>query len=267
VAAAAGWSMVLVMGFPFLWMLATSLKPARDIFTTPLQLIPAEVTLDHFVALWQRTNFFTHLLNSTVVAFGVVVATLVVGGLGAYSLGRCRYPGRSQIAGLVLFTYMLAPVLMIIPFYVMMRQLGLVNSLVGLMLAQTSFCFPFALWLLRAYFKAIPIELEEAAWIDGASRLRGVVWIVAPLAVPGVIATAIFTFIVSWNDYLFALILITSDSLKTVPVGLQNLYQANLVEWGMFMAAGVVITLPVLAGFAFLQRYLLAGWGSGALKG
>ncbi|MBI4242358.1 MAG: carbohydrate ABC transporter permease, partial [Candidatus Rokubacteria bacterium] len=137
----------------------------------------------------------------------------------------------------------------------------------ALVLAFVSFCMPFTLWLLRAFFETIPIELEEAALVDGAGRFRAVVYVVLPLALPGVIATSIFTFILAWNDYIFTRILISADELKTLPVGVQDLFHSALIDWGLIMAAGVMITIPALAFFILVQRHLVAGWGSGGLKG
>src|SRR6266542_3970255 len=133
--------------------------------------------------------------------------------------------------------------------------------------ADSSFCLPFALWLLRAFFQSIPVELEEAARVDGAGRPRAVLYVVAPLALPGLVATAIFTFTLAWNDYIFTRILIASDELKTLPVGVQDLFAAAVVDWGLVMAAGMLITIPALAFFMAVQRHLVAGWGTGGLKG
>jgi ABC-type glycerol-3-phosphate transport system permease component len=134
-------------------------------------------------------------------------------------------------------------------------------------LAYTAFCLPFALWLLRTFFQAIPLELEEAAMTDGASRAQSVLHVVLPLAAPGVVATGTFTFILAWNDYIFARVLISADELKTLPVGIADLYNASVVDWGMIMSAGMLVLLPVLAVFLVIQKYMVAGWGSGGIKG
>jgi ABC-type glycerol-3-phosphate transport system permease component len=142
-----------------------------------------------------------------------------------------------------------------------------VDTHTALVLSYSSFCLPFSLWLLRAFFQSIPIELEEAAQVDGAGRARALIYIVAPLALPGLIATSIFTFTLAWNDYIFTRILIVSDELKTLPVGVQDLFSAAVVDWGLVMAAGMLITIPALAFFMAVQRHLVAGWGTGGLKG
>jgi ABC-type glycerol-3-phosphate transport system permease component len=252
---------------PLAWMLSTSLKPPREVFATPPTLVPAAPTLENFVRLVRETAFVTYFANSVAVSGFTVALTMVVGAAGAYSLTRFAFPGRDAVAKLVLCTYMFAPIMIVIPIYILVRRLGLVNTHTALVLAYSSFCLPFALWLLRAFFQSIPIELEEAAQVDGAGRLGALVHIVAPLALPGLIATSIFTFTLAWNDFLFARILIASDELKTLPVGVQDLFSAAVVDWGLIMAAGMLITVPALAFFMAVQRHLVAGWGSGGLKG
>ena len=168
---------------------------------------------------------------------------------------------------MILFAYMFAPIMIIIPFYVMMRFLGLNNTHIGLVLAYTAFCLPFNLWLLRTFFQSIPVDIEEAARIDGASRQQAILYVLLPLALPGVVATGIFTFILAWNDYIFARVLLSADELKTLPVGIADLYNATVVDWGMIMAAGLLVIAPVVAVFVFIQKYMVAGWGAGGVKG
>ncbi|MGH7264379.1 MAG: carbohydrate ABC transporter permease, partial [Candidatus Rokuibacteriota bacterium] len=250
-----------------LWMLSTSFKPSGEIFATPPGLIPRTTTLGNFHRLFADSNFRIYFQNSVVVSLSTVLLALVVSAAGAYGLTRFRFPGREKIAGLILLTYMFAPIMIVIPFYILVKQLGIVNTHLALVLSYTTFCLPFCLWLLRAFFQGIPIELEEAALVDGAGRPRAVWHVVLPLALPGLIATGIFTFILAWNDFLFALVLITSDELKTLPIGVQDLFNATIVDWGMIMAAGVMITVPTIAFFVAVQRHLIQGWGAGGVKG
>jgi ABC-type glycerol-3-phosphate transport system permease component len=259
---------LLVLGaFPFAWMLSTALKPSAEIFATPPTMVPHHATLDNFTRLLRDTSFPTYFTNSVTVSLTTVVLTLAVSALGAYGLTRFAFRGRETVAGLILLTYMFAPIMIIIPFYLIVKQLGIVNTHLALVLSYTTFCLPFCLWLLRSFFQAIPLELEEAALVDGASRARAVWWVVLPLALPGLIATGIFTFILAWNDFLFALVLITSDELKTLPIGVNDLFNATIVDWGMIMAAGVMITVPTIVFFIAVQRYLIQGWGAGGVKG
>ncbi|MBI3455454.1 MAG: carbohydrate ABC transporter permease [Candidatus Rokubacteria bacterium] len=252
---------------PFFWMVSTSLKPPVEVFAQPPNFIPNAPTLENFGRLFTSTNFLIYFRNSLTVSGLAVLLTMAAGAAGAYSLTRYRYPGREQIAGAILCTYMFAPIMVVIPFFILMKRVGIENTQLALILAFTSFCLPFTLWLLRAFFETIPLELEEAAMVDGANRFRAVLYVVLPLALPGLIATSIFTFILAWNDYIFTRILIASDELKTLPVGVQDLFHSALIDWGLIMAAGVLITIPALAFFIGIQRHLVAGWGSGGLKG
>jgi multiple sugar transport system permease protein len=252
---------------PLLWMLSTSLKPPREVLATPPTLIPAAPTLENYARLLGQTAFVRYFVNSVSVAGFTVLLTMAVGAVGAYSLTRFRFPGREGIARLILCTYMFAPIMIVVPIYILARRLGIVDTHTALVLSYSSFCLPFSLWLLRAFFQSIPIELEEAAQVDGAGRPRALAYIVAPLALPGLIATSIFTFTLAWNDYIFTRILIVSDELKTLPVGVQDLFSAAVVDWGLVMAAGMLITIPALAFFMAVQRHLVAGWGTGGLKG
>jgi ABC-type glycerol-3-phosphate transport system permease component len=252
--------LLTVCAFPLAWMVITSIKPNREILTAVPALIPSTVQFDAYVRLFTTTNFLTYFYNSVFVAGTATI-------LAAYGITRFRFRGRELISTTMLFTYMFAPIMIVVPFYILMRQAGLVNTQIGLILAYATFSLPFSMWLLRSFFQSIPLDLEEAAMTDGASRPQAVARVIVPLALPGVIAVAIFTFIVAWNDYLFVRVLVSSDSLKTLPVGMNDLYVSTVTDWGMMMAGGVVITLPALVFFVIIQRYLIAGWGAGAVKG
>jgi ABC-type glycerol-3-phosphate transport system permease component len=259
--------LALQAAFPFLWMVSTSFKPPAEVFAQPPAFIPEDPTWENFRRLFTATNFLIYFKNSLIVSGLAVVLTMVVSAAGAYSLTRFSYLGREKIAGLILCTYMFAPIMVVIPFFILVKKLGIENTHFALVLAFTSFCLPFTLWLMRAFFATIPLELEEAALVDGAGRVRALIYVVLPLALPGIIATSIFTFILAWNDYIFTRILITSDELKTLPVGVQDLFHSALIDWGLIMAAGMMITLPALLFFLSVQRYLIRGWGAGGVKG
>jgi ABC-type glycerol-3-phosphate transport system permease component len=260
-------ALLFFSAFPFFWMGATAFKPSQEIFATPPSLWPRSFTLAHVERLFAETKFLTYFRNSLTVSLSAVGVTLLLAAPAAYSLTRFRFHGRDEIAGMVLFAYMFSPIMIIIPFYVMVRFLGLANTHLGLVLAYTAFCLPFSLWMLRSFFQSIPIEIEEAALTDGANRFQAVIYVVLPLALPGVVATGIFTFILAWNDYIFARVLLSRDELKTLPVGIADLYNASVVDWGMIMAAGLLVIAPVLGVFLFIQRYMVAGWGAGGVKG
>ena len=264
-----GCALVLLIfaAFPFFWMISTAFKPLREIFAYPPYFFPKDSTLANFVRLFEQTRFLTYFKNSVIVSTSAVVVTMIIATAGAYSLTRFRYYGRERIASLILFTYMFAPIMIVIPFYVLIRKIGIANTHLALIMAYTAFCLPFNIWLLKAFFQSIPIVLEEAALTDGAGRIQAIIHVVFPLALPGIIATGIFTFILAWNDYIFVRILITSDELKTLSVGIADLYNATVIDWGMIMSGGMMITIPVLVFFTFIQRNLIAGWGAGAVKG
>jgi ABC-type glycerol-3-phosphate transport system permease component len=266
VACGAG-ALVFLTAAPLAWMVLTAFKPPAEIFVSPPTILPRAFTLENVTRLFEQTRFGVYLVNSALVAAGTVALTLAVAIPGAYGLTRFRWRGREAISMAVLFTYMFAPIMVIIPFYVLMRTFELTNTHLGLVLAYSAFCLPFALWLLRTFFQSIPLDLEEAALTDGASRLEAVRYVLLPLAAPGLIATGTFTFILAWNDYIFARILLSADELKTLPVGIADLYNASVVDWGMIMSAGMLVLVPVFVVFLFIQKYLVAGWGSGGIKG
>jgi ABC-type glycerol-3-phosphate transport system permease component len=259
--------LVFFVALPFVWMLATAFKDSQELFAWPPYLFPRHFTFANVARLFEQTNFLVYFTNSVIVASCTVVLTLAFGVPGAYGLTRFRFRGRETIAGGILFTYMFAPIMIAIPFYVLIRTIGIADTHLALILAYTTFCLPFALWMLRTFFQSIPLELEEAALTDGATRAQAVRHVVLPVALPGIIASGIFTFILAWNDYVFARILITSDDLKTLPVGIADLYNASVIDWGMIMSAGMLVIVPVVAVFIYVQRFLVAGWGAGAVKG
>lgn len=264
---AAAAALVTLCAFPLAWMLSTALKPPPDVLAWPPTLLPPNPTAGNFARLFSQTNFLVYFRNSMICAWAATTLSVALGAVGAYSLTRFRYPGRETVAFTMLFTYLFPPIVLIVPFYILFRQLGLANSYAGLILAYTAFALPFSTWMLWAFFQSIPLELEEAALVDGAGRPRAVLHVVLPLALPGVIAVSIFTFIVAWNDYLFARVLMTSEDLKTLPVGVQDFFSMAVIEWGTIMAAGVMITIPALVFFVAVQRYLIRGWGTGGVKG
>jgi ABC-type glycerol-3-phosphate transport system permease component len=257
---------LLPVVFPILWMFLSAFKPLQELVTVPPTWLPRQPTLQHFRDLMVLTNFPTYLWNSTLAACLTAVITVAVGLLGAYSLTRFRYPGRRLLANFTLVSYMFPPILLAIPLFVVISRLGLVDSLVSLALAHISFALPFCLWLMWGYMKGVPIALEEAAMIDGASRMGAFLRVVIPMSLPGIIAIGVLSFLVSWNDYLYALILLTSEGKKTLSLGVSTFLGSMGVEWGLINAAGVVITLPVILVFGLVQRFLIQGFGAGGVK-
>ena len=262
------WTVILLIAFPLFWMIVTSLKPESELFTRPPTFFPSEYTLANYERLLFDTHFPTFFMNSSIVALGTTLLVIVVATLGAHSLVTFRYRGRRLLAQAVLFTYLLPSGILVIPLYLVMARLGLVNSLLGLVICYATFALPFALWLLRSFMAAIPIDLESAAMIDGASRIRAFIDVILPQALPGIISTALFTFIVAWNEYLFALVLINRQLSMTLPVGVFSvLNNPHQIEWGLMMTASVMMSVPLIIAFSFLQKHLTRGFGAGALKG
>lgn len=257
---------VVVLSFPLAWMVLISFKGDAEQFVTPPTLLPANPVLTNYSGLFQRTNFPRYIFNSVVVATATVVLTLSIASLGAYSLTRFPFLARPVFASAILFIYMFPPIFLGVPLFVIFTRLKLTNTFVGLILAHTTFALPFLLWMLRDFFLAIPREMEEAAFVDGCSRTRALWSVVFPLARPGLIAAGIFAFILSWNDYIYALILMTSESRKTVTVGISLFVESTTIEPGLMTAGGVLITVPVLIVFMFAQRYLVQGLAAGAIK-
>ncbi len=254
------------VALPLLWMLSSSFMPFDELFGRQLRLLPGAPTVQHYADLLVRTRFPVYFKNSLIVAMLATLGAIVCAILAGYGLTRFRFRGKQAISGAVLLTYMFPPILMAIPLFVMLKQVGLTNSLVGLALAHISFALPLAMWLSTIFFRAIPIELDEAAMIDGASRLTTLWRVILPVAGPGVIAIAVFVFVLSWNDYLFSLVLMVAEANKTLPVGVAGFQEATSVEWGLIMAGGVLITVPVMIGFVLVQRWLIQGLSAGAIK-
>lgn len=262
------WTVILLIALPLVWMIITSIKPQTELFMIPPVFFPEEVTFEHYRRLLTETPFLTYLRNSVILAGSTTVLVIVVATLGAHSLVRFSYPGRESLAGAVLFTYLLPSVVLVIPLYFLMAALGLVNTLLSLVIAYTTFALPYALWLLRSFMSAIPPDLEAAAMVDGASRFRAFIDVILPQAAPGIISTALFTAILAWNEYLFALVLINSDASRPLTTGVMNMLVTSFnIEWSLLMAASVMMSVPLLVVFVGLQKYLTRGFGAGAVKG
>jgi multiple sugar transport system permease protein len=206
--------------------------------------------------------------NSVIISTSTTILVITVAVLGAYSLTRFTYPGRERIAFLVLATYLLPSVVLVLPLYLMMVKVGIANSLFSLVVAYTTFALPYALWLLRSFMASMPEELEWAALVDGASRFGAFVDVVLPQAIPGIISTALFTFIVTWNEYFYALILVNTDEARPLTTGVITMLVTSFnIEWSLLMAAAVAMSLPLIIIFVFLQGYLVRGFAGTGVKG
>jgi len=253
--------------FPLLWTLLTSLKYEADIVTQTMQYIPRRITFENYVTIWTQSGFPTLVFNSFVVTATTVVLCLITGTLAAYSFSRFHYPGRGALMLGYLVIRMFPAVLMIIPLFILMRGVGLLDSRFGLALAYTSFLLPLFVWMLKGFFDAAPKELESAARIDGCTRLGAMIRIVLPLARNGLVATSVFVAIAAWNEFLFALMLTTSQGSRTWPVGLQLMVGEFQLPWGVLAAGGIISIIPVMILFAIVQRTMVHGITAGAVKG
>ena len=258
---------VAIVAFPLFWMIASSFKPRTELYAFPPTFFPAVPTFANYYELLFGTSFATYFKNSLIVAAGATVLSMVIGSLGGYTLSRFRYPGFRLFARVTLLSYMLPSIMLVIPLYITIGELGLVDTLESLIITNTTFTLPFALWLMRAYFSTIPMELEEAAMIDGCTRFQALMRVIIPLALPGIVSTSIFAFTHAWNEYLYALVFIHSDSLRTLPPGMGTFIQMDSVyQWGVLMAGSVLITIPVLIFYMLVQRNLVAGMTEGGVK-
>jgi ABC-type glycerol-3-phosphate transport system permease component len=252
---------------PFLWMLSTSFKDPAEVALRDPTIVPRTVALQNYADVFARGHFGQYFVNSVVVAVATTVVSVAIATLSGYAFARYRLPGGRALLFGILGTQMFPAILLAIPLYVLIRNLGLLNSLLGLILVYTTFALPFCVWMLRNYFLTIPRDLDDSALVDGASRLQALRMVILPVAMPGIAATAIFSFILSWNEFLYANTFISSTDRRTLPVGLQSLIGEYTTDWGMLMAGAVVMTLPIVLAFLVVQRHLTQGLAAGAVKG
>ncbi len=256
-----------IFTFPFFWTVLTSFKSDQEIYASAFHFFPKVFSIQQYINVWHEYKFGLHFYNSTVVAFAVTFLTVAIASFAAYAIVRMKFKGQRNYDRGVLFLYLTPAILLVIPLFIILSKLGLYNTRLGLILACTTFALPFCIWLLKAFIREIPLELEEAAAIDGASRMQIFWHVVIPLALPGMIATAIFAFILAWNDYLFALVILTSDEIKTYPLAINALAQGYENSDGKIMAMSVLAAVPVVGLFMFIQKYLIRGLSAGAVKG
>jgi multiple sugar transport system permease protein len=259
--------LALAVLFPFYWMTITSFKSEEQMRSLTSMFWPQPLVTENYQQLLSRTEFAAWYGNSVVVSVSSTLLATAVGTIGAYALARLRFLGRGFMASATLITYLVPPSILFIPLYAQMRNLGLANSLSGLIAAYPSFTVPFVTWLLMGYFESIPEELEEAAMIDGATRFGAFYRIVLPLSAPGVLAAALYAFTQAWNEFLYALVFITDARLRTLPVGLASFITGDVYGWGYLMSGAVLTTLPVIAAYIYLQKYMVEGLTAGSVKG
>lgn len=254
--------------FPFFWIVATSLKPNKDLYdASAATLIPKHVTLTHYNEVLNKTHFFTYFKNSLVVSVATTAIAMVIGVISAYAMTRLSFRGRTIMARSIIVTYLIPGSLLFIPVFQIAQQLHLTNKTGGLIVIYLIFTVPFCTWLTISYFNTIPSELEDAALVDGANRLQSLTRVVIPLALPALAVTALFAFTQSWNEFLFALLLIGRDSQKTIPAGLVSFINGDVYQWGALMASSLIASLPPILIYIIAQRWVVTGLAGGAVKG
>jgi multiple sugar transport system permease protein len=259
--------LAIVVLFPFYWMTITSFKTEEQMRSIVSMFWPKPFAIENYQQLLAKTEFAAWYGNSVFVAVSSTLLATAVGTIGAYALARLKFLGRGFMASATLITYLVPPSILFIPLYKQMQGLGMANSLTGLIAAYPSFTVPFVTWLLMGYFESIPEELEEAAMIDGATRFGAFYRVVLPLSAPGVLAAGLYAFTQAWNEFLYALVFITDGKLRTLPVGLASFITGDVYGWGYLMSGAVLTTLPVIAAYIYLQKYMVEGLTAGGVKG
>jgi multiple sugar transport system permease protein len=252
---------------PIFWMLSVSLRPNRGIFSIPPNLLPPEFTTEAYARILGTPEYLRAFGNSYVVAFAVTVVSLALATLGAYGFARFEFRYSRTLRFLVIATQMVPPISLMVPYFILITTLKLYNTYTGLVLTYTAFVLPFSTLMMISYFKSIPEELEEAAMVDGCSRMGSLARIVLPIALPGIVATGVYAFLLAWNEFLFAVTLTQSVDMRLVTVALALLAGEHAYQWNIMMGFSVLASIPLLIAFLFFQRYLVSGLTVGAVKG
>jgi multiple sugar transport system permease protein len=255
--------------FPTYWTALASIKDPKDLMVRVPKFWTSTPTLNSYRGLLTQPflQFERLTINSLTVALGATLMSVVMAVFAGLALARLRFPGRQRLGMAVFFTYLVPPVLLFIPLYVLMATLNLHDSKLGLILVYSSFTVPFGVWMLRGYFHTIPVELEECAMIDGCTRVGAWIRIVLPLASPGIAASAIFAFTLAWNEFLYAYVLTETANAQTMPIGLASFIQLDVYRWGELSAGALVMAIPAVVLYFLGQRFVVAGLTGGAVKG
>jgi multiple sugar transport system permease protein len=258
---------------PFVWMLDASISPPSDLIARPYKWVPSHLDFSRYTKIFEGSGndvagaFRQSVLNSTIVAGGTVILAMTVGIFGAYAFAMLRFRFRRITLMVFLVTYMLPPIALLVPLYLIMSSVGLLDSKLGLIIIYTSYVTPFVLWILSNYFMTIPVELEQAARVDGCTRMGALFRVMLPVARPGIFATIMFAFLLAWDEFLYALIFTSSNNAKTIPVAIADFTGRYSTDFGLVAAGGLLASVPpVLLAIAF-QRYVVGGLSAGAVKG
>lgn len=258
--------LTVVAIFPLVWIILSSIKEAGELTSNPTSFWPKSFTLDNYVHVIKDLNFASNIGNSVIIALVTTLFTITISAMAAYGIVRFFPKVGGVMTRLLIMTYMFPPILLAIPYSLVMAKAGLVNTRIGLVIVYLSFSVPYAVWILVGFFKTVPIGIEEAARVDGANKFQVFRIIVLPLVTPGIVATAIYTFINVWNEFLYALILINSTDKMTVAVALKSLEGAEILVWGDMMAASALVVIPSVIFFSFIQKKIAGGLADGSVK-
>ena len=256
----------VVAVFPLVWIIISSIKGKGELTSEPTRFWPKVFTLDYFEHVINDLHFIVNIQNSLVIALITTLIAIIISAMAAYGIVRFFPKLGAVMSKLLVTTYIFPPILLAIPYSIAMAKVGLTNTMTGLIVVYLSFSVPYAVWLLVGFFRTVPIEIEEAARIDGANKFTVFFKIVLPLVAPGIVATAIYTFINAWNEFLYALILVNDTSKMTVAVALRSLNGAEILDWGDMMAASVLVVLPSVLFFTFIQNKIAGGLSQGSVK-
>ncbi|MEU8819994.1 carbohydrate ABC transporter permease [Actinoplanes sp. NPDC048796] len=258
--------LAVVMLFPVLWMIETSVKENRDVYAVPAKFLNFDVTLDHYRDVFVASGLSTAFLNSVIVAGASTVLATVLGVPAAWAYSRFTLKAKKDQLFFILSTRFMPPVVVVIPIFLMYRYIGLIDSALGLILIYTAFNVPFTIWMMKGFVDEVPAEYEDAAMLDGYTRLQAFRKFTLPLLVPGIAATAVFALIFSWNEFVFAIFLTSSDEVRTAPPAIAGLIGGTTVDWGLVAASSVVFALPVLIFAYLVRKHLVAGVTLGAVR-
>jgi len=259
--------MFLWTAIPFYWMFATSLKHDKEIYGYEATLIPEKPTVANYITIIKDSPYLLFLRNSTVVAVSSTLLSIIIASLGGYAIARLNFPGRALLARLLVCTYLVPASLLFIPLFAIMSMLHLLDSLSGLTIAYLGADVPFCTWLLMGYFRSVPVELEEAALVDGCNRVTALIRVVLPVCLPALVVVTFFSFTRSWNEFLYAYVFTSTNKARTITTGLVNFMSADVFYWGPLMASTVISALPPVIMFLLLQRWVVKGLTLGAVKG
>ena len=259
---------LVIFLFPIYWMFTSSFQPNSALIKLPPSFWPDSGTLDNYVRILTTPKYLTYYKNSAIVALSTVLVCILISIFAGYAFSRYRFPMRNVAMSTILSIQMFPIVAILISLFVFFSNLKLINTYTGLILADITVALPFSIWFLKSFFDTIPRDLEEAAYIDGCGRVRTIFDIVVPLVLPGILAVGIYSFLISWDDFIFGLTLINKDGMRTLPVGIaMSFLMENEYDWAGMMTVSVVASLPILILFVFLNRYMVAGLTQGGVKG